>query len=62
MKFEILYKRAEEELKQEIEERIKIGWETRGEMQILKPDYGDTNAPRFIYFSQIITKNEAPQN
>lgn len=56
--FEILYAGTEKELNEQIEERLADGWETRGETQLLKPDYDHSDVPQFVYFLRIVVKIE----
>lgn len=59
MKFEILYAGSKEKLDEQIEEKKADGWETRGDMVIMQPEYsGDIETPKFVYFSQIVVKEE----
>lgn len=59
MKFEILYAGTREKLNKQIEEKKTDGWETRGDITIIQPEYtGDIKTPEFVYFSQIVVKED----
>jgi hypothetical protein len=59
MKFEILYAGTQESLNKQIEEKKADGWETRGDVVIMQPEYsGDIVTPNFVYFGQIVVKEE----
>jgi hypothetical protein len=58
MQFDIIYAGTQARLNEQVEKRITEGWERRGDVIILEPDYSGSNieVPKFVYFSQIVIK------
>jgi hypothetical protein len=58
MQFDIIYAGTQAKLNEQVEKRIAEGWERRGDVIILEPDYSGSNieVPKFVYFSQIVIK------
>lgn len=60
MQFDIIYAGTQAKLNEQVEKRIAEGWERRGNIIILEPDYSGSNieVPKFVYFSQIVVKEK----
>lgn len=58
MQFDIIYAGTQAKLNKEVEKKIAEGWERRGDVIIIEPDYTGSNIelPKFIYFSQTVVK------
>lgn len=58
MQFEILYGGTQEKLNEQVQARIAEGWETRGDVTLIRPDYSGSTieVPQFVYYAQIVVK------
>ncbi len=58
MQFEILYAGTQEKLNEQVQTRLAEGWETRGDVTLIQPDYSGSTieVPQFVYYSQIVVK------
>lgn len=58
MQFDIIYASTQAKLNEQVEKKIAEGWQRRGNIIILEPDYSGSNieVPKFVYFSQIVIK------
>ena len=58
MQFDIIYAGTQEKLNRQVEKKLAEGWERRGDVILIRPDYSESNieVPQFVYYSLIIIK------
>lgn len=58
MQFDIIYAGTGAKLDEQVGRRIAEGWERRGDVILIRPDYSGSTieAPQFVYYAQIVVK------